>query len=55
MKFYLKRILLESMIFMEELRKKFNLNNKKIWVAGETGMVGKAILKQLKKKQIINF
>ena len=39
------------MIFMEELRKKFNLNNKKIWVAGETGMVGKAILKQLKKKK----
>ena len=36
---------------MEEPRKKFNLNNKKIWIAGETGMVGKAILKQLKKKK----
>ena len=41
---------------MEEPKKKFNLNNKKIWIAGETGMVGKAILKQLKKKnQIISF
>ena len=38
------------MIFMEELRKKLNLNNKKIWVAGETGMVGKAIQKQKKIK-----
>ena len=44
------------MIFMEELKKKLNLKNKKIWIAGKTGMVGKAILKQLKKKSlIINF
>ena len=38
-------------MFMEELKKKFNLKNKKIWIAGKTGMVGKAILKQLKKKK----
>ena len=31
------------------VKKKLNLKNKKIWIAGKTGMVGKAILKQLKK------
>ena len=35
-------------------KKKLNLKNKKIWIAGKTGMVGKAILKQLKKKKYSN-
>ncbi|MBD23069.1 MAG: GDP-fucose synthetase [Alphaproteobacteria bacterium] len=35
---------------MEELKKKIELKNKKIWIAGKTGMVGQAILRQLIKK-----
>ena len=38
------------MIFMAEQKKKIELKNKKIWIAGMTGMVGQAILRQLKKK-----
>ena len=39
------------MIFMAEQKKKIELKNKKIWIAGITGMVGQAILRQLKKKK----
>ncbi len=39
------------MIFMAEQKKKIELKNKKIWIAGMTGMVGQAILRQLKKKK----
>ena len=31
----------------------FNLNKKKIWVAGHNGMVGKAIVKNLKIKNLM--
>ena len=30
----------------------FNLKNKKIWVAGHNGMVGKAIVKKLKDRKL---
>ena len=30
----------------------FSLKNKKIWVAGHNGMVGKAIVKKLKDKKL---
>ena len=43
------------MIFMAEQKKKIELKNKKIWIAGMTGMVGKAILRQLKKNIILNY
>ena len=38
------------MIYMEE-NKKISLDNKKIWVAGHNGMVGKSIVRLLKKKK----
>ena len=36
------------MMNMEEYSTKFSMEKKKIWVAGNTGMVGKAIEKILK-------
>ena len=36
---------------MAEQKKKIELKNKKIWIAGMTGMVGQAILRQFKKKK----
>ena len=35
---------------MEE-NKKFLIENKKIWVAGSSGMVGKSIIKLLKRRK----
>ena len=35
---------------MEE-NKKFFIENKKVWVAGSTGMVGKSIIKLLKRRK----
>ena len=41
------------MMNMEELSTKFLMEKKKIWVAGNTGMVGQAIERVLKKKNYI--
>ena len=38
------------MTYMEE-NKKISLDNKKIWVAGHNGMVGKSIVRLLKKRK----